>query len=37
MSSLANASQDRGYKEPVFDLLANHIIEGILEKYPDTK
>jgi CubicO group peptidase (beta-lactamase class C family) len=37
MSSLANASQDRGYKEPVFDLLANHIIEGILEKYPGTK
>ncbi len=37
MSSLANASQDRSYKEPVFDLLSNHIIGGVLEKYPGTR
>jgi len=37
MSSLANASQDRGYKEPVFELLADHIIGGVLEKYPGTR
>lgn len=37
MSSLANASQDRSYKEPVFELLADHIIGGVLEKYPGTQ
>lgn len=37
MSSLANASQDRSYKEPVFELLADHIIGGVLEKYPGTR
>ncbi|MDX1586795.1 MAG: serine hydrolase [Balneolaceae bacterium] len=37
MSSLANASQDRSYKEPVFDLLADHIIRDVLEKYPGTQ
>lgn len=37
MSSLANATQDRSYKEPVFDLLADQIIGGVLEKYPGTR
>ncbi|NGP75434.1 serine hydrolase [Balneolaceae bacterium YR4-1] len=37
MSSLANATQDRSYKEPVFDLLADEIIGGVLEKYPGTR
>lgn len=37
MSSLANASQDRSYKEPVFELLADQIIKGVLEKYPGTR
>lgn len=34
MSSLANATQRRRYKEPVFDLLRNHIIPNVLERYP---
>lgn len=37
MSSLANATQQRSYKEPVFDLLGDHIIRGVLEKYPGTQ
>lgn len=37
MSSLANASQSRSYKEPVFDLLRNHIIPHVLEGYPGTR
>lgn len=36
MSSLANASQDRSYKELVFELLTDHIIGSVLEKYPGT-
>lgn len=37
MSSLANSSQRREYKEPVFELLREHIIPGVLEKNPGTQ
>lgn len=37
MSSLANADQRRRYKEPVFDLLGDYIIPGVLEKHPGTR
>jgi CubicO group peptidase (beta-lactamase class C family) len=36
-SSLANASQRRSYKEPVFSLLRNHIIPHVLEGYAGTR
>lgn len=37
MSSLANASQRRRYKEPVFNLLRSEIIPNVLERYSGTK
>lgn len=37
MSSLANATQCRRSKEPVFRLLREVIIPGVLEKYPGTE
>ncbi len=37
MSSLANADQRRRYREPIFDLLGDYIIPGVLEKNPGTQ